>query len=206
VDEIEKIRAHYEHRIARRRPGHEVVDWASEASQRARFAVLAANVDLEGKSLLDVGCGMGDLWGFLRQRGIGAAYTGIDLLAKMVAAARRRYPRACFACRDVFAADFVVRETFDVVFCSGLFNLNLGNNEEFLPQALRRLLELSRETTVFNLLHERAAYDRVRYYHYHPQDVLEIVAPLVAEARVIDDYLPNDFTVICRKTAGGGSS
>ena len=48
------IRTHYEHRIGASRENFEVLDWASTASQQARFEVLVNNIDLRGKSLLDV--------------------------------------------------------------------------------------------------------------------------------------------------------
>jgi len=89
--------------------------------------------------------------------------------------------------------------SFDVVFCSGAFNLNLGNNDEFLPRAVARLFELAREYVVFNLLHVRSACDDPKYAWYDPADVRGAVRPFAADCRILDDYLPNDFTVICRK-------
>jgi SAM-dependent methyltransferase len=195
----EKIRSHYEPRIKGRRPSHEVLDWASAASQEARFRVLVENVPLAGKSLLDVGCGLGDLFAYLKRRGIVVEYTGVDLLEKMVDAARKRNPDAHFIQADVFTEETFLPGQFDVVFVSGAFNLNLGNNLDFLAGAVRLLLDVSRECAVFNLLHKRAPHDDDRYFYCEPAEVLEILAPLHCRPRIIDDYLPNDFTVICRK-------
>ena len=86
-----RIRRHYEPRIDTARTHHEVLDWASEASQRARFDIFANRVDLRDKSLLDVGCGLGDLLTYLGARGVQVHYTGVDLLEKMVQAARRNH-------------------------------------------------------------------------------------------------------------------
>ena len=200
---VERIRSHYEPRMTPGRANYDVLDWASTASQQARFEVLLAGVDLRGKSLLDVGCGLGDLYALLRARGIPADYTGVDILEKMAQAARQRHPGARFHCADIFAANPFGAEAFDVVFSSGLFNLNLGNNRDFLSRALARFLEVSREHVVFNMLHTRATTDDDRYFHHHPQEVLRVLKSLPCEARIIDDYLPNDFTVICRKRADG---
>jgi SAM-dependent methyltransferase len=185
-------------------PGREnfaVLDWASAASQRKRFEVLVANVPLRGRSLLDVGCGLGDLLAYLAERGIDLAYTGVDVLARMVAACRERFGgvRGRFVQADVFADASFGREGFDVVFASGIFNLDLGNNREFLPVALRRLLELSREHVAANFLHVRARGRDKGYFFYDPDEVLAILDGEPCEVRLIDDYLRNDFTVICRK-------
>jgi len=194
------ILRHYEPRIRRSRENYDVLDWASAASQQARFEVLVQNVDLDGRSLLDVGCGLGDLWAFLRARRIDVEYTGVDLSGKMIRAARRRQGGGRFIQADVFAEDnpFGPR-SFDVVFCSGVFNLNLGNNRRFLTGAIGALMDLAREHVVFNLLHVRAEVQPDRYAYFDPADVAAAIAKHGWDIRVLDDYLPNDFTVIARR-------
>jgi len=90
MDRRKAIQAHYESRIRPGRAGYEIVDWADAASQQRRFEVLAENADLTGRTILDVGCGLGDLWAFLQARGIRADYTGVDVLPSMMALARER--------------------------------------------------------------------------------------------------------------------
>lgn len=196
-----RIRAHYEPRIRPERANYDVLDWANAKSQEARFAVLVGNVELSGKTLLDLGCGLGDLWAYLNRRRIDVEYTGVDILAEMVAAAAIRNRGARFLCGDVFGSPPFDPGRFDVVFCSGALNLNLGNNMEFLPRAMDGMLQIARETVVFNLLHARAAFRDDRYFSHEPGDVLKAIASKPCSAEVLDDYLPNDFTVICRKTA-----
>ncbi|HUT00979.1 MAG TPA: class I SAM-dependent methyltransferase [Phycisphaerae bacterium] len=200
MDKIDAIRAHYEHRISPEREHFDVLDWASAASQGRRFEVLAEHVPLTGKSLLDVGCGLGDLAAFLDERGIEADYTGVDVLEKMVLACRERFGRRRFVRADLFAGEDVAPGAFDVVFCSGVFNLNLGNNLAFLGGAIRRLLDLAGEHAVFNLLHARSPNKEEGYFFYDPDEVLALIPPGVCEPRILDGYLINDFTVLCRKT------
>ncbi|HAU36183.1 MAG TPA: class I SAM-dependent methyltransferase [Phycisphaerales bacterium] len=195
----DRIRRHYEPRIRVGREHFDILDWASAASQEARFGVLADRVELAGRSLLDVGCGLGDLWAYLRRRNIAVDYTGVDLLEKMVSAARARHSEARFVCGDVFTQDLFPPESFDVAFCSGMFNLNLGNNLEFLPRAVGRLLGLVRGTLAINLLHRRRPPAEDRYFCYDPQEVRKLLEPLCGRITILDDYLPNDFTVLCGK-------
>lgn len=193
------IRRHYEPRISPHRPHHEVLDWASEQSQRARFEILCSLVDLKGKSLLDIGCGLGDLLTFIQERKIPVQYTGVDLLEKMVLAARHVHPAATFIQADLFTANPFSPQSFDIVFCSGAFNLNLGNNSKFLPQAIDTMLRLSRLYVVFNLLHHRARGSETTYFYYDPDHVRQEFQGRGYNVEIVDDYLHNDFTVICRK-------
>ncbi|MHC4294297.1 MAG: class I SAM-dependent methyltransferase [Planctomycetota bacterium] len=202
----QNILRHYERRIDAYPKNHEVVNWATAASQQIRFEVLCENVPLNGKKLLDVGCGLGDLLEFLKKRKIRTDYTGVDICPEMAAAARRRHRRGKFFCADLFdgfeghngsAGQFAERD-FDIVFCSGTFNLNLGNNLLFLPRAIGRLMELSNECVAFNLLHDRTPHcSDEPYAYYNPGEVRAMLLPLGWSLRILDDYLPNDFTVIC---------
>ena len=115
MSKTQEIRAHYAPRIIPGRDNYDILDWASRESQLIRFDVLAANVDLVGKSLLDVGCGLGDLWAFLKARDISVAYTGVDLAEKMVAAARDRHRDADFQCGDVFAGGMFEPSSGDTI-------------------------------------------------------------------------------------------
>ncbi|MCY2927587.1 MAG: class I SAM-dependent methyltransferase [Planctomycetota bacterium] len=194
------IRDHYRPRIKPGRPHFAVLDWADEKSQLARFAVLADNVPLAGRSLLDVGCGLGDLLGYLQRRNLSADYTGVDIVPEMVAAAQRIHPAARFLCADVFTGpthSLLQEKSFDVVFCSGTFNLDLGNSLAFLSRALPHLLSLTARVLVFNLLHARTSSKYDQCVYHDPADVLSLLRSLSLPARIIDDYLHNDFTVIC---------
>lgn len=193
------IRAHYEPRISSSRPHHEILDWASPVSQHARFEVLARNVDLQGRSLLDVGSGMGDLLAFLNGRGLQVDYTGVDIVEKMVEAARRCHPDGTFIHADIFQDNPFPPKSFDVVFCSGALNLNLGNNRDFLPHAIDIFMLMARQCVAFNLLHKRAESDDPRYFYHEPQEVRELLKPYRCKVAIIDNYLPNDFTVLCTK-------
>jgi len=89
--------------------------------------------------------------------------------------------------------------SFDVTFCSGAFNLNLGNNEQFLPRAVAEMIRLARHAAVFNLLHHRAKSQDDTYFYFDPEDIPSLTAGHDVTVQLIDDYLHNDFTVICRK-------
>jgi SAM-dependent methyltransferase len=65
------------------------------------FARLVAKI-AAGQSMLDIGCGYGELLRFVELRG---EYVGIDLVSDFVLEARRRYPRERFEVADLFDYD-----------------------------------------------------------------------------------------------------
>ena len=99
------------------------VDWGSAGSQRARFTALAAVGALDGCRVLDVGCGLGDLCGYLEGVATRVDYHGCDLNARMVAAAAARYPAHSFAVSDLMKETLPGAVPCDYVLASGLFYL-----------------------------------------------------------------------------------
>ncbi len=198
---IEIIRDHYAPKFGSDRLNYEILDWESMEAQHSRFAVLSEYVPLSGKSLLDVGCGLADLYAFLTEHGIRTEYTGIDILPQMASAARERFPEIEIIHGDAFSEpELFSSRVFDVVFSSGIFNLNLGNNIEFLENALRVFSVLSSQYIVFNLLSERSDDKEEKYYYYSIRDVEHVVNKFsFSNVKIVEDYLLNDLSAICIK-------
>ncbi len=193
-----KIRDHYQDKLKNRKGNAAILDWESENAQELRFKAFVDHVDLDDSSVLDVGSGLGDLLGFLKKREISVDYTGIDILPEMVEKACGEHPDGKFHCVDIFSDQEFMEHCFDVVFCSGVFNLNLGNNEEFFRRAIKIFFEVANEYVVFNLLHKRSPDPEDRYFYTDPEETIEIIKPYCVDYRIIDNYLPNDYTVICK--------
>lgn len=197
-DPLREIHSHYEPRISPDRDNFDVLDWASAGSQVRRFQVLVDHVPLAGRTLLDVGCGLGDLWAYLQRRDVAARYIGVDIVVKMIHEAHRRHPAGDFRNLNVFDGHCPPIRS-DVVFASGMFNLNLGNNYDFLARAISRFYEIARQRFVVNLLHHRTPDQPGRYFYYDPDRVIHMLLPLPVDVEILDDYLPNDFTLIATR-------
>ena len=201
MNPLQKIHNHYAPRIRESEPGWKILDWASEQGQRLRFETLAKHLRKSGAeslTLLDVGCGTADLFAFLQNELPAIHYTGVDLLAEIVAEARRRHADAQILQGDVFDGTVFPPRSFDVIFCSGVFNLDLGNNETFVPRALSVLRALARRAVVVNFLHARAANKFAGCHYYAPETIMALCQPLAPRVELDEGYLENDFTVVMR--------
>jgi SAM-dependent methyltransferase len=106
----------------------------SEAGQRFRFEKLLSICDLDGLTVLDLGCGPGAFFPPLHQKFPRASYTGIDILPEMIETARSAHPDASFLCRDILADG--LPERYDVVLLSTLFNNARPDAESFLRRMI----------------------------------------------------------------------
>ena len=202
VKKLEIIKSYYESNMGKGLPEYRVLGWESQEAQHLRFDILISSVNLEGKKLLDVGCGTGNLMEYILSKNINLHYTGVDILETMILQAKNKNLIADFYCMDIFEKCEFKNKEFDVVYSSGIFNLNMCNNKDFLNKAVKLLLNLAKETLVFNLLHIDSPNREDTYCYYHPDEVRQLLAIFseqIKEVKIIESYLQNDFTVICQK-------
>lgn len=205
MDKLKIIETYYEDNMAKGLPEYGILGWESEEAQRLRFDMLLAAANLEGKSLLDVGCGTGNLLEYINSKGINVSYTGVDILEKMIEQAKSKQLNADFYHVDIFKNNTFNDNSFNVIYASGIFNLDLGNNRAFLTNALELFFRLSSEVVVFNLLHCASPDREDTYFYFHPDEVNEILAgfsDVIERVEFVEAYLKNDFTVVCRKRGG----
>lgn len=202
-----KVEEHYTPNVSRNKKGYVIADWSSMEAQEARFEVLTEEIFrhglVRGASLLDVGCGMADLWSYLNTRGIAPEYHGVDITPAVLKEAKRRNPGLDLSNGDVFSGKPpYMPGSFDIVFCSGVFNLKQDNSPEFAKRGVIRLAQLSSKLTVVNFLHKRASYKYDMCFYLEPSEILDELENGGWSAVVRDDYLENDFSVIIRSKNG----
>jgi SAM-dependent methyltransferase len=168
--------------------------WQSRRTQHRRFAVLTEIGPLAHTRVLDVGCGLGDLYGYLQTQDIPTTYTGYDLLPDMIERARQRYPQVRFEIRDVLQG--LGEESFDYILSSGAFNIHFGDNLQAVQDVLRDMLAHCSRGVAINFLKRTpdASRDPI-FQYYDPQEMLTFCQSLCAQVRLREGYLPNDFTL-----------
>jgi ubiquinone/menaquinone biosynthesis C-methylase UbiE len=203
-DRLHRIRRHYEARVTPQRETYDILDWSSREAQEVRFAVLLAvlrQTFAAGRELrlLDVGCGLTDLAAFLDRHRFPVRYVGADITLGVLSEARRRSPQRRLLAADVFSAPPFAAQAFDVAYCSGVFNLSLGNNNDFALAALPRLLNLAGTIAVANFLHCRCRRKHEHCHYFDPETLRAAMAQRGLSVTLIDDYLENDFTLVLRR-------
>jgi 2-polyprenyl-3-methyl-5-hydroxy-6-metoxy-1,4-benzoquinol methylase len=140
--------------------------------QRLRYETLLRIAgDFSGKKILDFGCGKGDFYGFIKEKGIFANYCGIDVNYNLIELAKRKYPDAEFVSIDIEEAE--VKQEFDVIFVCGVFNLRIAGIEESMKNVLRKLSGLCKETLYVNFLTYYVPRRNIELFYVKPQEILQ---------------------------------
>lgn len=187
----------YEKRLREFGYSPETLGWGVHGRQEVRFSVLGdLALRSPDSSVLDVGCGFGDLYDFLKGRGWRGRYTGMDIVPGLLAVARERHPEL-----DVREADITDEsanlDTFDFVISSGAFNAALpsGNNETHILTALNRMYSHSRRATCVDFLSSYVDFKKPGAYHIDPGWALSAAKKMTRRVLLRHDYMPYEFSI-----------
>lgn len=202
INNDEKIILDYFNKIIKQyKKGPKAVGYGNRNSQKVRFQVLSEIGNLNGKSILDVGCGFGDLYGFLvnDKKFKLKRYLGIDTNPNMIFTAKKKYPKAEFMVGDL--REKLPKEHFDYVLESGIFNIKVANWEKITYKVLVRMYEMSKIGMGINFLSMLSPFEKDKRSHYvDPCEMLNFIFINFTPKVVFrHDYRPNDFTVFVYK-------
>jgi ubiquinone/menaquinone biosynthesis C-methylase UbiE len=197
---FDRFRIYWYHRKQSKRwpdDGARSLGWTDRDSQHARFSVIANSVEFDGQTVLDLGCGYGDLYPFLTAQYSIPSYLGVEQHATFYqqAKARHQNPMCAFTRGDISTMPL---NSHDVVVASGSLNY-ASKNEHYLTSMITRMYGLANKTLVFNLLDKHYYPARQLLVSYHPQGVYRFCKTLCEDVTLIDGYCDGDFTIVMNK-------
>ena len=171
----------------------EALGWYDKEAQQNRFEILSKIANLNDFTVMDVGCGYGDLYPFLLEKFPAINYVGIDNNPSLLDIALERY--GAYSHTKFLLGDFTGPEVppADYVLCSG--GLSYRNQDPgFIKNIIEKLFHASRNGFGFNLLSKVKNPGGI-LVAYDPKEILNICRELTLHVQLHDNYLPEDFTV-----------
>lgn len=169
--------------------------WKSMESQVKRFEVIAGAWDLNNKSILDVGCGYGDLKDYLDNLFAGFHYTGIDQQPEFIAEAKQMFagkPDTYFFQTDFTQAAF---PKVDYVVASGALSYRSADTR-FIFQMIAKMYSAANCGVAFNLFNADTFPDHPILVGHNIEGIKSFCQTLCQQVRVITGYFDDDYTFI----------
>ena len=189
----------YRQSLARHGDTAEAVQWRQD-SQRRRFQVLTEIADLERARILDYGCGKGDLYQYLQERGFRGSYSGFDINLDLLELARRKHPGVRFEICDI--EEDKVTEQFDYVLISGMFNNRISDNWAWMRSALRKCFSCATRGLAFNAISTYVNYHEEQMFYASPEETFRFcVTQLSHSVTVRHNVPPYNFTLYVYREA-----
>jgi SAM-dependent methyltransferase len=194
----ERLIAYYTESLTKHGPeSPRSLHWITTPGQIARFEVLTKIGNLSGQTILDIGSGLGDLYGFLKGRFHNFIYTGLDIVPDMVKQARIKYPTANFRIGDMFS------ETghYDYLLASGALTFNIGGGKETYYDLLARIYRQANKGVACNMLDANFFSSDETYITYRPEEVALVCGQITNSYKIVSGYLSGDFTLFLYKNS-----
>ena len=153
-----------------------IVAWEAEESQEKNFNLVSKYIK-NGDSVLDFGCGIGDLLSHLKKNNIMITdYMGVDINEKFINLAKKSYPENNF---QLIQKVKDIKGKWDDVCAIGVFTWYI-KKKEFI-KTINRLYELSNKQVLLTCLYGDNYYQDGDYwennYRYYNEDMFEELFP-----------------------------
>ncbi len=176
--------------------GYDIRTLASgtEERRRIRFQVLCEIGLTEGCSVLDIGCGFGDFYTYLREHNIEVQYVGYDINPKLIEVAREKHHSAKFAVKDIQTSPF---PDFDFIVSSSAFNLRLSeqDNYVFVEDILKVCYVHAKHGIAIDFLSSYVDFESPEAFHYSPERVFSIAKKITKRVCLRHDYPLYEFCI-----------
>ena len=171
----------------------QALGWHNDESQLLRFTMLAGIGDMNNHSVLDVGCGYGDLSAYLIDKYPQLQYSGIDQVEEFLAVASAKYghfPNTTFYLGDCSVADLPAA---DYVLACGSLNYH-SSEPDFIYKMITRLFNTSLVAFGFNLLSKVKTPGGI-LVAYDTDNIMQHCRTLSSKVILQDKYCDGDYTV-----------
>lgn len=146
---------------------------SSTKTQYMRFEQIINGIKFESNSsVLDFGCGTGDLIKYLKiKKKFCGHYHGIDIAENMIVSNREhyKYNNIKFSCQNILKNK--IKKKYDFIFINGVFNNSNKNNWIIMKKILIELFKVTKDRIVFNNLSSYVDYKDKKLFYIEPEKV-----------------------------------
>jgi SAM-dependent methyltransferase len=186
---------HFREAVKKHGDSIKAVNWGSDMSQQSRFDALLTGIPWQATySVLDIGCGRGDLYAYAAGLLDNLIYTGVDLCAEMIALAQSKYMGVNFKVLDILKESPGIH---DYVLAAGIFSLQSPNWGPYVVEMMKKMYELCSVYCAATFLSSLTPFEKhENSYHADPGIMFDVLAREVSsKAVLVHSYRMNDFTI-----------
>jgi SAM-dependent methyltransferase len=167
-------------------------------SAAKQYHQIVKGIDFENKTVLDAGCGMGDLLPYIYSKSLNFDYLGLDVVPEFIDIAIKRYEGHRFMVEDPFSDRF--KQHFDVVISCGVMNHNSINWLDNRKKMIAKLFSLSNQVLVFNMTGGFYNSKEVKNIAYASiTEIFNFCSQLSTKIILRAQYDENNFTIVLFK-------
>jgi hypothetical protein len=194
-DDVNRVVQRYQQRIEQHGPTFASLNSGSEEKQAIRQWVHASALQGDRPSILEVGCGLGDFYKYLRRQKRDCAYHGYDIVPEYIAECRREFLLAKFEVRNIFVDG--IDGNYDTVVMSQVLNnrYQKSDNMQVMQRALELAFQHTRISVSVDMLSTYVDFRNPDLFYYSPEDIFRIAKAIAPRVLIRHDYRAFEFSV-----------
>ena len=206
---ISDLKQHYKELLKEHGPSPEAVQHINKDSQYKRFEILC-EIAPHMQSVIDVGCGLGDMFQYLNSQDFKGKYLGLDFISEFISLSEnhfKAYSNAQFKECNLLTDNIPLG--YDFILLSGVFNNNQKNNEEFMYSTITKMFNSCQKGIAFNAMSTYVDFQDTNLYYSDPLKVFDFCKRNLTRKVVLKhDYLvkknsiPFEYTMYLYKENG----
>ena len=188
----------YQDRINRKfgQDNLEILSSGTSNRRDNRFQALQEIGIKSGDRILDVGCGLGDFYSYLKGSGIDVDYHGVDISSELINIAQKNLQLKTLEYRDFFK-EKCEAHSFDFVICSQVLNLKTPgvNNFELAQEFLTEMYRLARKGVACDFVTSYVDFKEDYLFYHSPEDIFAFSKTLSKRVTLRHDYPAFEFCI-----------
>ena len=175
-----------------------------KARNSIRYSIISDYVNSNKElNILDYGCGLGYLLEYLKPRYKNLNYHGYDLIPDFISHCNGKFLEGNSEF-SVVSPDKKIKDEFDVVFASGVFNLKSSESEEesklYAFSKIKELFFSSKELLIVDFPSQYIDFTHPEAQHFNIGEVIDFCVNQLSRKFIIrHDKLPYEFTLVVWK-------
>lgn len=203
---ISDLKQHYKNLLNKHGSSPEAVQHINTESQYKRFEILS-EIAPEIDSVIDVGCGLGDMFQFLNLNDFKGKYLGLDFIPEFIELSNQHFKEhknAQFKVCDLLSDN--IPQGYDYILLSGVFNNNQKDNEDFMLSTIKKMFDSSKKGIAFNAMSTYVDFQDSNLYYSDPLKVFDFCKRNLTRRIVLkhdylvkEDSIPFEYTMYLYK-------
>lgn len=175
------------------------IGWGNKKDQNLRFEKIFSGIDYDNKTILDVGCGFGDLFFYLNKKNKdnNFKYTGVDITPYFanIAKERLKFTNSTVYCGEILN----INKKFDIVIASGSMSYKFKGAKSKNLILIEKMFKISKKIISVNFMSSYSDYQLNKNLHYKPEEMFKFAKKLSPKVNLIHDYDLYEFTLQIHK-------
>ncbi len=192
----EATKNRYNKRLAEFGYNPKTLGWM-KGRQGIRFSALTQIDNLNNSRILDVGCGFGDLYGFLKFKKLNFKYLGLDINPNLIQIGKKKYPKVKFRIFDIEKNK--IPKNYDWAIISGLFNFKREDNYGFIEKCLKKIFLACNKGLAVDFMSSYVDSRTKNLSYTSPEKIMKISKNISKRLTIRHDFMPYEFCLYMYK-------